>query len=193
MRVGILGGSFNPPHEGHVHISMGAKKALELDVIWWLVTPQNPLKSSDETLPFEQRMALCKKQIEGQSGIIISDLEDMMHSNITYETIHKIKQLFPMTEFVWISGMDNALSLHTWNRWRDLLKLIPMIHLTRMPATSLIQGAPLRMMRTQRHVFIDKPARYALKPQTTFWHMQKKMINISSTEIRQRIHFAESN
>ena len=80
--------------------------------------------------------------------------------------------------------MDNALSLHKWNNWKALLGLIPMVHLTRKPATSLIKQCPLRMYESQRHFFVNQSARYPLKPGTTYWMLQKKMVNISSTDIR---------
>lgn len=183
LRVGLLGGSFNPPHEGHVHISQAALKGLYLDAVWWLVTPQNPLKS-EKPLSLEDRIALSETLID-DPRIIVSDLERQIGTNITYRTIKNIKRHFPKTDFVWISGMDNARSLHTWNHWKDLLREIPMVHLTRNPAKSLVQNCPLRLYNTrQDHVFVDKSARYPLTPGTTYWMLQKKMVNVSSSDIR---------
>lgn len=182
MRIGLLGGSFNPPHEGHVHISMAALKGLQLDVVWWLVTPQNPLKS-DKPASMDERIALCRA-IAQPPSIVVSDIERDLGTNITYDTVRKLKKAYPASDFVWISGMDNALSLHKWNNWKGLLREIPMVHLTRKPATSLIRQSPLRMYGKQHHVFIDRPARHPLTPGTTFWMLQRKMVNISSTEIR---------
>lgn len=181
MRVGLLGGSFNPPHEGHVHISLAALKGLKLDCVWWLVTPQNPLKS-ERPLPLAERMRLSRALI-ASPRIIVSDLETQLGTNTTYDTVRGIRRHFPSTDFVWISGMDNALSLHTWNRWRDLLGEICMVHLSRKPATTLIRACPLRMLN-QRHVVVGKAGLFPLNPRTTYWMMQKKMVNISSTEIR---------
>lgn len=184
LRVGLLGGSFNPPHEGHVHISLAAMKGLKLDAVWWLVTPQNPIKE-DKPMPLEERMMLCRS-LTKHSKIIVSDLEKDLGTNITYDTIRKLKGRFPNTRFVWISGMDNALNLHQWNHWQDLLKEICMVHLTRNPARSLVKSCPLRMLSDQKHVFIDKAGRLPLDSGTTYWMMQKKMINISSTQIREK-------
>lgn len=182
MRIGLLGGSFNPPHDGHVHISLAAMKALKLDVVWWLVTPQNPLKTH-KPAPLQTRMEQCRK-IATHPKIIISDIEAELGTHITYHTVKKLKQRHPSAKFVWISGMDNALSLHRWHHWRELLRLIPTVHLTRNPATSLIRRSPLRLYNKQHHVFIDRPAKYPLDSGTTFWMLQKKMVNISSTDIR---------
>lgn len=182
MRIGLLGGSFNPPHQGHVHISLAAMKGLNLDAIWWLVTPQNPLKPYAPA-DMDERIEQCRN-IAGHPKIVISDLERMMGTHITYDSIKALKKHYPRNDFVWISGMDNALSLHKWHNWKALLKLIPMVHLTRKPATSLIQQCPLRLYGRQNHVFVTQPARYPLSPGTTFWMLQKKMVNISSTELR---------
>ena len=183
MRIGLLGGSFNPPHEGHLHISLAAMKGLELDAIWWLVTPQNPLKAENPE-PMQKRIEKCIK-IAQHPKIIISDIERELGTRITYYTVKKLKQRHPKTHFVWVSGMDNALTLHNWHHWKELLAEIPTVHLTRKPATSLIRQCPLRMYTKQHHVFVDKPARYPLDSGTTFWMLQKKMVNISSTEIRE--------
>ena len=185
MRVGLLGGSFNPPHEGHVHISLAALKGLQLDCIWWLVTPQNPIKDL-KPLPFEKRMQLCRELVD-HSKILISGLEKDTGTNITYETVRHIRKRFPRTDFVWISGMDNAHSLHKWNHWKDLLGEICMVHLTRSPAKTLVKACPLRMYGAQRHVVLDKAGRFPLDSHTSYWMMQKKMVNISSTEIREKM------
>jgi nicotinic acid mononucleotide adenylyltransferase len=81
--------------------------------------------------------------------------------------------------------MDNALTLHQWNRWKDLLALIPMVHLTRKPATSLIRRCPLRLYARQKHVFVESSGRWPLEAGTTYWMLQNRMVNISSTEIRE--------
>lgn len=183
MRIGLLGGSFNPPHEGHLHISLAAMKGLKLDAVWWLLTPQNPLKD-EAPLSLERRIELSKDLID-HPHIIVSDLEQQMGTNITYHTIKKLKAHFPKSDFVWISGMDNAHSLHKWNHWKALLREVSMVHLTRNPAKSLAQNCPIRMYSKQKHVFINKSGALPLKPGITYWMMQKKMINISSTQIRE--------
>ncbi len=183
MRVGLLGGSFNPPHEGHVHISLAAMKGLRLDAVWWLVTPQNPIKEL-QPLPLEERMRLSEELVR-HPRILISALEKDMGTAITYDSIRTLKKYFFGTDFVWISGMDNALSLHRWNHWQGLLKEICMVHLTRNPARSLVRSCPLRLYNNkQKHAVIDKSARFPIQPGITYWMMQKKMIDVSSTDLR---------
>ena len=183
-RVGLLGGSFNPPHEGHLHISLAAMKSLHLDAVWWLVSPQNPIKDV-KPLPLEKRVQLCEDLVD-HPKVLISDIEKDFGTTITYYSIRKLKTLYPHTQFVWISGMDNALGLHRWHHWQDLLKEICMVHLTRNPARSLVSACPLRMYQKQKHVVIDKGGHYPLDSGTTYWMMQKKMVNVSSTEIRNK-------
>lgn len=182
-RVGLLGGSFNPPHEGHVHISLAAIKGLQLDCVWWLVTPQNPLKT-DAPLPLGERMALSRQITADHPKILVSSLEEALGTAITYETVRRLRKRFPGTDFVWISGMDNALSLHLWHHWQELLDEICMLHLTRNPARSLVKKSPVRMLQTQKHVVTNKSGRFPLDSGTTYWMMQKKMLNVSSTDIR---------
>ncbi len=165
-----------------MHISMAALKGLHLDVVWWLVTPQNPLKI-DKPADMDVRLALCREMAQTPK-IVVSDIEREMGTQITYQTIKKLKKTHPKVDFVWISGMDNALTLHKWNNWKELLRQIPTVHITRKPATSLIRQCPLRMYSAQHHVYVNRAARYPLIPGTTFWMLQKKMVNVSSTEIR---------
>lgn len=188
MRVGILGGSFNPPHEGHLHISKMALKALKLDAVWWLITPQNPLKSSEGLPSIEERMRLSR-QINDHPQIIISDIEGQLDTPYSYATIKRLKCYFPNTHFAWITGMDNAHNFHLWNHWRAFLGEMCMIHVTRHPPVKLIKQCPVRMLATQKHITVDHGARYPLDSNTTYWLLQKKMINISSTEIRRNLSY----
>lgn len=183
MRVGLLGGSFDPPHEGHVHISLAALQGLKLDAVWWLVTPQNPLKQKAPAT-LEQRMKWCRELVN-HPKIMITDLEKHLGTTHSYETIKGIKKHFGRTDFVWITGMDNALSLHKWRNWKGILEEICTVHLTRMPAVSLIKNSPLRLYGKQRHVVVSQPGRLPLDSGTTYWLLHKKMLDVSSTALRQ--------
>lgn len=186
MRVGLLGGSFNPPHVGHLHISKMALKSLHLDAVWWIVTPQNPLKSNKETLPFDERVRLCHDLID-HPKILVTSIEQELGSTYTYKTVKGLRKYFPATEFCWITGMDNAHSLHKWQHWQELLRDICMVHITRFPPVKLIKQCPTRMLSRQTHIVLDTGGRVPLDSHTTYWLLQKKMVNISSTEIRKKI------
>lgn len=185
MRVGILGGSFNPPHLGHVHISQAVLKSLRMDAIWWLVTPQNPLKTNKNLLPFEERIKLCE-EIASHPKIVVSGLEKELGTTYSYQSVKKIRKHFPNTHFAWITGMDNALNLHKWDRWQNLLDEIAMIHITRFPPVNLIRNCPNRMLSSQKHIILTHGSNVPLTPRTSYWLLQKRVVNISSTEIREK-------
>ncbi len=189
MRIGILGGSFNPPHKGHVHISNMVLKSLHLDAIWWLVTPQNPLKSGKELLSMDKRIELSQEITKDSPKIIVTAMEREFNTTYSYATIKKLKKYYPNSDFVWITGMDNAHSMHLWQNWRELLNEICMVHVTRMPPVKLIKQCPLRMMATQKHIILNHPGDLPLDSNTTYWLLQKKMMHISSTELRKEKTF----
>ena len=182
LRVGLLGGSFNPPHSGHIHASLCAHRALKLDVIWWLVTPQNPLKSK-ATRSFEDRYEACRRLVRSPY-IVVSDIENRLGVNQTWETIRGLRMHFPATDFVWLAGMDNALTIHRWHNWRFIPDHVAMAYIARPPAQSLIKGCPLRMLGEQDNHFIRSPRTVPLVPRTTYWILQNHLLNISSTTLR---------
>lgn len=186
MRVGLLGGSFNPPHEGHIHISRIALASLNLHAVWWIVTPQNPLKSTSTLLPYEDRLKRSNEMACHHPKIVVTDIERTLQTNVTLHTVRRLKIMFSQTNFVWITGMDNALNLHKWNDWRTLLNEICMLHITRHPAVSLTQRCPQRLLASHRHEILERGASVPLIPGVSYWFLQKKMINISSTEIRNK-------
>jgi nicotinate-nucleotide adenylyltransferase len=184
LRVGLLGGSFNPPHEGHLHISRLALQTLCLDAVWWLVTPQNPLKDPGITMEYAQRFALCRALVKEHPAILVTDIERGLGTTRSLDTIRRLKRAFPLTDFVWLSGMDIALTLHHWHRWRELLDEIATAHVARPPAWGLAAASPLKMMAGQRQVHLAHAARAPLVPRTTYWILQKQMLSVSSTALR---------
>ena len=124
-RVGILGGSFNPAHEGHVHVSELALDSLGLDEVWWLVSPQNPLKSTEGMAPFEDRLEQAKSVTAAEPRIVISDFEKIYGSRRTLMTLRKLKRNHPAHRFVWLMGADNLIQAHRWNQWAEIFKIVP--------------------------------------------------------------------
>jgi nicotinate-nucleotide adenylyltransferase len=185
LRVGLLGGSFNPPHAGHVHISLIALQTLQLDFVWWLVTPQNPLKEKNILMPYNERVTLSRHLVK-HPRILVTDLERQLGVSRTYDTLQALKQRFPRTDFVWLTGMDNALTFHKWYRWRDILDEAATAHIARPPAGSLTGACPLRQMARQVHDSSGFSRRADLSPGRSYWLLQKRMLAISSTSIRKR-------
>ncbi len=125
MRVGLFGGSFNPPHEGHLHVAETARIRLGLDRVVWLVAPQNPLKPADETAPLDQRLAWVRKLAKGPA-MVVSDVENRAGAFWTIDTLRFIKARHPGVKFVWVMGSDNLAGFHHWKGWTDIARLMPM-------------------------------------------------------------------
>ena len=124
LRIGLLGGSFNPAHEGHVHISLQALKALQLDRVWWLVSPQNPLKSSRGMAPLADRLQTARK-VARHPKITITDIERRLGTRFTADTLRALKQRYPQVRFVWLMGADNMIQLPRWRQWRQIVATVP--------------------------------------------------------------------
>lgn len=123
-RIGLMGGSFNPAHEGHRHIALEAIKRLKLDEVWWLVAPQNPLKTGEATAPLEERMAKAV-EVANHPKIRVTDIEAEWGTRYTADTLATWKELFPGSRCVWIMGADNLEQFHRWERWREIFDLMP--------------------------------------------------------------------
>lgn len=127
--IGLLGGSFDPAHEGHVHITEEAIKRLHLDQVWWMITPGNPLKAR-QPAPMAARMARAR-QVMRHPKVRITDLEARLGTRYTHATVTKLKALYPGVTFVWLMGADNLAQFHRWDRWQDILRMIPVAVLAR--------------------------------------------------------------
>lgn len=124
MRIGLLGGSFNPAHQGHIYISNIAIKLFNLHEIWWLVSPQNPLKYTKNTAPLKERMDYARKIIIGNK-IRVYSLEDKFNTVYTYHTIKKILECQPGNRFMWLMGADNLAQINLWVNWNKIFNLMP--------------------------------------------------------------------
>lgn len=131
-RIGLLGGSFNPAHEGHLHISQEALKRLGLDEVWWLVSPQNPLKSTEGMEAYATRFGAAQATAT-HPHIHVLDIEAQAGLYYTVDTIAYLQQAFPRAHFVWLMGADNLASFHRWRAWREIAQRIPIAVLDRAP------------------------------------------------------------
>lgn len=185
LRVGLLGGSFNPPHAGHVHISKVALQYLNLDCVWWLVTPQNPLKQ--ETANYPKRLAECQALTRNHPRIIVSDLEYHLKTNRTLDTLRGLKKRFAHTEFVFLAGTDIAAQLHHWHRWAALPDQVPMAFIARPPATGLVRNGRFKMLKTKNQV-LGNAKKSALSPRETLWIFGEALHPESSSAIRKTMN-----
>jgi len=130
MRVGLFGGSFNPAHDGHAHVAETALARLDLDRVVWLVSPQNPLKSSVDSAPLEDRLASARSQARGPA-MVVSDFETRAGTVWTVDTLRAIVARHPGVHFVWLMGSDNLASFHRWRGWTDIMRLMPVAVIAR--------------------------------------------------------------
>ena len=185
LRVGVLGGSFNPPHPGHVHISEIALKRLHLDCVWWLVTPQNPLKDQAQTESFDRRFDKCRQLAASHSRIIVSDLEQRFGSTRTVETAFNLKTAFPATRFVLLAGTDILPEFHRWHRWREIPDQMAMAFIGRPPAGSLVRRNVLTLGGQNR--WQAPRGKVPLTPGRFYRIFDEPLNTLSSTQIRNNL------
>ncbi|MES1200094.1 MAG: nicotinate (nicotinamide) nucleotide adenylyltransferase [Pseudomonadota bacterium] len=128
MRIGLFGGSFDPAHAGHMHVAQTALERLHLDRVWWLVTPQNPLKP--QSSPLAERMRSAQRFAHAPK-MIVTDLETRLHCAYTYQTLRVLKRLYPGVHFTFIMGADNLASFHKWKHWREIAQSVPIAVISR--------------------------------------------------------------
>lgn len=191
MRVGLFGGSFNPAHEGHAHVAETARRRLNLDKVIWLVSPQNPLKSSHETADVAERMAAARTYARGPD-MIVSDAETKLGSQYTIDTIRALKRRFPKVRFVWIMGADSLAGFHRWRGWTQIMREIPVAVVSRpwIALKSRFSPAALRF-RPFRRPSGDAMGLAEMTPPA--WVFLRGRFNYqSSTKLRERMRHARS-
>lgn len=127
--IGLLGGSFDPAHAGHAHITREALKRLGLDRVWWLVSPGNPLKTHGPA-PLAQRIAQARAVMD-HPRVAITDIEARLGTRYTARTIAALRKRYPGVRFVWLMGADNLAQFHRWQDWRDIMDTVPVAVLAR--------------------------------------------------------------
>lgn len=141
QRIGLFGGSFNPPHKGHRHVAQAALNRLGLDRIWWMVTPGNPLKSVADLPPLRRRVELTR-QFADHPRMTVTAFEAAIGTRYSAEVIGYLKRHRPDVRFVWVMGADNLASLHRWQDWEDIMSRMPVAVVNRPGASLSALNAP---------------------------------------------------
>jgi nicotinate-nucleotide adenylyltransferase len=183
MRIGLFGGSFDPPHAAHRAASLIALKRLDLDRIWWLVTPGNPLKDTRGLAPLEQRLAAARALAQ-HPRIDITGIEAEIGARYTYDTMRYLLDRCPGVRFVWIMGADNLRSFSRWQRWRDIAAMVPIAVIDRL-GPSLYATAGSAAQALARHRLPDSQAGSLAECRPPAWvYLHGLKSPLSSTALR---------
>ncbi|WP_299642776.1 nicotinate-nucleotide adenylyltransferase [uncultured Ruegeria sp.] len=182
--VGLFGGSFDPPHQGHVHVTLEAMKAFGLDRVWWLVSPGNPLKERGPA-PMGRRMAAARNVMQ-HPKVDVTNIEALTGTRATADTLAALQKLFPHVRFVWLMGADNLAQFHHWKDWRVIMDRVPVGVVARPGDRISARMSPAA--RVYAKYRIDGQARHLLgRAQAPAWcFVNVPMVDVSSTEIRTR-------
>jgi len=184
MAVGLLGGSFDPPHAGHAHITREALKRFGLDEVWWLVSPGNPLKARGPA-PLDRRMAAAKA-VMVHPRVRVTDLEVPLGTRFTAATLTALRARYPGLRFVWLMGADNLATFHRWENWRGIIGTVPIGVLARPGQRISARMSPAAQQYRRFRLRGREAARLPLADPPAWCFVNVPMVDISSTDLRAR-------
>jgi nicotinate-nucleotide adenylyltransferase len=183
MRIGLLGGSFNPPHQGHALITRLALRRLAFDRVWWLVTPGNPLKPLTGLAALKARIEAARRLDVGPK-VVVSDIEAQIDSRYTYDTLLWLKRRAPGVHFVWIMGADNLRQFQLWRHWRLVADLMPIVVVDRPGSTLKAISSPAGAALARWRVPERDGARIATMRPPALLFLHGPRSGLSSTALR---------
>ena len=183
MRIGLLGGSFNPPHRAHRAISLFAIKRLRLDRVWWLVTPGNPLKDQDTLRDLEARTEAARR-VADDPRIDVSCLESVIGTRYTVDTVKYLRRRASGLRFVWIMGADNLAQFHRWQNWQRMATLVPIAVIDRPPQSFRALNAPAAQALARYRLPENEARRLADHRAPAWVFLTGLKMNLSSTGLR---------
>jgi len=180
----LLGGSFNPAHGGHLHVSRLALRHLDLDEVWWLVSPQNPLKKTDGMAPFATRFASAEAAAKGERRIAVSDMEQRLGTTYTADTLAQLHRRFPRVDFVWLMGGDNLAQIPHWRRWTEIFDHVPIAVFDRQATGRKVLAGAAAIRYAQARIAPDRARRLASLAAPAWVFFPTRLDPHSATEIR---------
>lgn len=179
--IGLMGGSFDPPHSGHAHVIETARRTLGLDRVWVLVSPGNPLKKTQTALV--DRLSAARRRLGGPRTIV-SDIESVLGTRYTIHTLRRLKTLAPHARFVWIIGGDNLRDFHRWREWKQIARLAPIAVIAR-PGASPKAGLSRFAQQFGQQRIPQSAARTLGRRKPPAWvYISAPLDPVSSTELR---------
>jgi nicotinate-nucleotide adenylyltransferase len=183
MRIGLLGGSFNPPHVAHRAISLFAIKRLKLDRVWWLVTPGNPLKDDAALHNLDER-AQAARRMANDPRIDVSCLESVIGTRYTADTVEYLRRRVSGLRFVWIMGADNLAQFHRWQNWRQIASEVPIAVIDRPPQSFRALAAPAAQALARYRLPENQAGRLAEQRAPAWVFLTGIKLSLSSTGLR---------
>lgn len=184
-RIGIFGGSFNPPHSGHKMVADTVLKRLDLDQIWWFVTPGNPLKDHSALAPLEFRLEQTQT-LANHPRMKVTAYEKVLGTHYTAKTLQALRSRNPAVRFVWVMGADNLASFHRWQDWRGILGTVPVAVVDRPGASLSVMSSPMAKA-FEKHRLPEEEAALLPDMEPPVWtFLHTALDQSSSTDLRQR-------
>ena len=185
LRVGLMGGSFNPAHDGHRHLSLLALKRLKLHAVWWLVTPQNPLKAADGMAPLALRLERARL-VADHPRLLVTDLETRLGTRFTADTLGALTKRFARTRFVWLMGADNLIQLSQWDQWTRIFHLAPIAIFDRPTYSQRALSGPAASHYMRYRIRERLAGRLADLPPPAWAFLHSRLHWASATKLREQ-------
>ncbi|WP_370153729.1 nicotinate-nucleotide adenylyltransferase [Ferrovibrio sp.] len=186
LRIGLLGGSFNPAHAAHREISITALRRLKLDQVWWLVSPQNPLKAANGMAPLATRIAAARA-VAAHPRIVVTGIESRLGTRYTADTLAALRRHYPAMRFVWLMGADNLAQFHRWESWQQIARAMPVAVLDRPGHNLTAAFAPAARALQQARLPQAEAATLPDRRAPAFLLLKTKLNPLSATAIRQQM------
>lgn len=185
LRIGVMGGTFNPPHAGHAIVAETAVKRLGLDQLWWVVTPGNPLKANSALPDQDTRVAMCRRLARGPK-MRVTSFETELATPYTAATLAFLTRRYPQTRFVWVMGADNLATFERWQHWRQIMRTMPIAVVDR-PGWRLKALAGVAASAFARGRIPEQSARQLTDCKPPAWvFLTTRLSGLSSTQLRQK-------
>jgi nicotinate-nucleotide adenylyltransferase len=191
QRIGIMGGTFNPPHEGHAIVAETAVKRLGLDQLWWVVTPGNPLKQNGGLPPLDARMSAARKLARGPR-MKVTGFEAELGTPYTAATLAFLKRRYPGVRFVWVMGADNLASFDRWQHWRGIAQSLPIAVVDRPGWRLKALAGPAASAFAKARISETQSRQLAMMPAPAWTFLTSRLSGLSSTAIRNRAGVTKS-
>lgn len=184
-RIGLLGGSFNPAHKAHRAMSDYAMQKFGLDAIWWLVSPQNPLKLPGQLKPYAERYQNALTAAQNVQGLVATDMEARLGLIYSIDLLRHLRKNYPKIQWLWLMGADNMVHFHYWKEWEEIFRQVPMAVFRRPPYTGMIRQSPAYQLFCGAEVLPTEPEKLFTGYLPAWTLADNVEIDLSSTEVRE--------